>query len=51
LGVLDFMKRTTLIGADPAALAKIGPAAVQLAEAEGLGAHALSVALRLGSGR
>ncbi|MGE4217804.1 MAG: histidinol dehydrogenase [Alphaproteobacteria bacterium] len=48
LGVLDFMKRTTLVGCDPAGLGRIGPAAVALAEAEGLGAHALSVAVRLG---
>ena len=48
LGVLDFMKRTTLVGCDPAGLGRIGPAAVALAEAEGLGAHALSVAIRLG---
>ncbi len=47
LGVLDFMKRTTLLGCDASALATIGPAAVTLAEAEGLGAHGLSVALRL----
>jgi len=47
LGVLDFMKRTTLIGCDGAALQKIGDAAVTLAEAEGLEAHALSVRLRL----
>lgn len=47
LGVLDFMKRTSLIGCDEAALRRIGPAAVTLAESEGLGAHALSVALRL----
>jgi histidinol dehydrogenase len=47
LGVLDFMKRTTLIGCDQAALQKIGGYAVTLAEAEGLGAHALSVQLRL----
>ena len=47
LGVLDFMKRTSLAACDPAALARIGPAAVTLAEAEGLGAHALSVSIRL----
>ncbi len=47
LGVLDFMKRTTLLGCDGAALGRIGPAAVALATSEGLGAHALSVALRL----
>jgi histidinol dehydrogenase len=48
LGVLDFMKRTTLIDCSPAGIAAIGPSAVTLAEAEGLGAHARSVALRLG---
>ena len=48
LGVMDFLKRTTLVGCDAAALARIGPAAVTLAEAEGLDAHALSVAIRLG---
>jgi histidinol dehydrogenase len=47
LSVLDFMKRTSLLGCDPAALGAIGPAAVTLARAEGLEAHALSVALRL----
>jgi histidinol dehydrogenase len=51
LSVFDFLKRTTWIsslGAPPGALAAIGPAAVALAEAEGLGAHARSVAVRLG---
>ncbi len=47
LGLFDFLKRTTLLECDAPALAKIGPAAVTLAEAEGLDAHALSVALRL----
>jgi histidinol dehydrogenase len=47
LGVLDFMKRSSLLGCDARGLAAIGPAAVALAEAEGLGAHALSVSLRL----
>jgi histidinol dehydrogenase len=47
LGLYDFLKRTTLLGCDAPALRRIGPAAVTLAEAEGLGAHALSVALRL----
>ncbi len=47
LGVLDFMKRTTLIHCSPVGLAAIGPAAVTLAAAEGLGAHARSVAIRL----
>ncbi|KPF86361.1 histidinol dehydrogenase [alpha proteobacterium AAP38] len=48
LNVLDFMKRTTLVGCTPESLARIGPAAVSLANSEGLGAHALSVAIRLG---
>ncbi len=47
LGVLDFMKRSSLIGCDAAGLGRLGPAAVRLAEAEGLGAHALSIAVRL----
>ena len=47
LSVLDFMKRTTLVRCTSDSLARIGPAAVTLAEAEGLGAHALSVAVRL----
>ena len=50
LGVSDFLKRTSLVACTPASLAALGPAAVTLAEAEGLGAHALSVALRLGRG-
>jgi histidinol dehydrogenase len=49
LNVLDFMKRTSLVRCDPASLAAIGPAAIRLAEAEGFGAHALSVAIRLGA--
>jgi histidinol dehydrogenase len=48
LGLFDFLKRTTLLACDRAALGRIGPAAVTLARAEGLDAHALSVALRLG---
>jgi histidinol dehydrogenase len=47
LSVLDFMKRTSFIQMGPDGLAKIGPAAIALAEAEGLPAHALSVRLRL----
>jgi len=50
LSVFDFLKRTTFVGADAAALQQVGPAAVALAEAEGLHAHARSVALRLGQG-
>ncbi len=47
LSVLDFLKRTSLVRCSAEALAKIGPAAVTLATAEGLGAHALSVQIRL----
>ncbi|MFV1920429.1 histidinol dehydrogenase [Sphingomonas sp. MJ1 (PH-R8)] len=47
LSVLDYMKRTSFLGLDAAALGRIGPAAVTLAEAEGLPAHARSVAIRL----
>ena len=48
LSVLDFMKRTSFLQCDAAALGAIGPAAVALADAEGLPALARSVALRLG---
>ncbi|CAI9411060.1 Histidinol dehydrogenase [Pleomorphomonas sp. T1.2MG-36] len=47
LGVLDFMKRTSLLKVPPAALKQIGPAAITLAEVEGLGGHARSVSIRL----
>ena len=47
LSVLDFMKRTSIIGCDEAAVAKLGPAAARLADAEGLPAHAKSVRVRL----
>ncbi len=47
LGVLDFMKRTSILGCDADALNAIGPAAITLAEAEGLEAHARSIAIRL----
>ena len=47
LGVMDFLKRTTLAGLTPAALAALGPAAERLATAEGLQAHALSIRARL----
>jgi histidinol dehydrogenase len=50
LGVLDFMKRTTIVACDADSLARIGPAAVTLAETEGLGAHAASVSIRLNRG-
>ncbi|PJG48263.1 histidinol dehydrogenase [Sphingobium sp. LB126] len=47
LSVLDFMKRTSFLSLTPESIDAIGPAAVALAEAEGLPAHAASVALRL----
>jgi len=50
LSVFDFLKRTTLVRCDAASLARIGPAAIRLAQAEGLDAHALSVSIRLSKG-
>ena len=47
LSVFDFIKRTSWVKASDAALHEIGPAAVLLAEAEGLTAHARSLAMRL----
>ena len=47
LNVLDFMKRTTLLKCDAEGLRAIGPAAITLGRAEGLDAHADSVAIRL----
>ena len=47
LGVLDFMKRTSLLKCGPEQLRALGPAAIALGEAEGLAAHARSVAIRL----
>ena len=47
LSVLDFMKRTTLLSLDARAMATLGPDAITLAEAEGLDAHARSIAARL----
>jgi histidinol dehydrogenase len=47
LGVLDFMKRTSILRCGPDQLAALGPAAIALGEAEGLAAHARSVAIRL----
>jgi len=47
LGVADFLKRTSLVSCTPEALAELAPAALALAEAEGLGAHGRSVSIRL----
>ena len=46
LGVLDFMKRTSILKCGPDQLRVLGPAAIALGEAEGLDAHARSVAMR-----
>ena len=50
LSVFDFIKRTSLVRCSPEAFARLGPATVVLAEAEGLPAHARSAAIRLGHG-
>lgn len=47
LSVLDFMKRTSILKCGPEQLRALGPAAIALGEAEGLSAHARSVAIRL----
>jgi len=47
LGVLDFMKRTSLLKCGPEQLRALGPAAIVLGQAEGLSAHARSVSIRL----
>jgi histidinol dehydrogenase len=51
LSVLDFLKRTTLLACEPRTLAALGPDAIVLAEAEGLEAHARSIAARLNERR
>jgi histidinol dehydrogenase len=48
LGVLDFMKRTSILRLSEKSLAALGPAAMTLAKVEGLDAHRRSVAIRLG---
>ncbi len=47
LGVLDFVKRTSILKLGPEQLSALGPAAIALGEAEGIDAHARSVAIRL----
>ncbi len=47
LGVLDFMKRTSILKCSPESLRALAPAAIALGEAEGLDGHARSVAIRL----
>jgi histidinol dehydrogenase len=48
LSVQDFLKRTSLLKLDEKSLRRLAPAAIALAEAEGLGAHARSITIRLG---
>lgn len=47
LGVLDFLKRSSVVRCDAESLAALAPSAILLAEAEGLDAHALSLSIRL----
>jgi len=47
LGVRDFMTRSSIVRLDAQSLLTIGPAAMTLAEAEGLDAHARSISIRL----
>jgi len=47
LGVLDFLKRTSILGCDPASLAALSQAAVTLAEVEALDGHGRSISIRL----
>ncbi len=47
LGVLDFLKRSSILKLGPDALARLAPSAMTLAKAEGLEAHSRSVAIRL----
>ena len=46
--MLDFVKRSSILKCSPASLKALGPAAIRLAQAEGLDGHARSVAIRLG---
>ncbi|MGH6873617.1 MAG: histidinol dehydrogenase [Aestuariivirgaceae bacterium] len=47
LGVVDFMKRTSILKTGSEALPELGRHAIRLARAEGLEAHARSIAIRL----
>ncbi|GAB4173336.1 MAG: histidinol dehydrogenase [Roseiflexaceae bacterium] len=50
VNVDDFRKVISLVGLNEAALRRIGPAAIRIAQAEGLTAHAAAVQARLASG-
>ena len=47
LGVLDFMKRTSILGCDPTSLSALSEAAVTIAEVEALHGHGQSISIRL----
>jgi len=47
LGVLDFMKRTSILGCDPSSLSALAGPAVTIAEVEALDGHARSISIRL----
>jgi histidinol dehydrogenase len=47
LSVLDYMKRTSVLRCTPENLKVLGPAAIRLADVEGLDGHGRSVAIRL----
>ncbi|MEX2632116.1 MAG: histidinol dehydrogenase [Tistlia sp.] len=51
LSVLDFMKRSSVIACDADSLRRLAPSAIALARAEGLDAHARSIAIRLNQAR
>jgi histidinol dehydrogenase len=51
LSLYDFLKRTSIVKCDAESFARLAPATVALAEAEGLPAHARSAAIRMGQGR
>jgi len=51
LSLYDFLKRTSIVKCDAESFARLAPATIALAEAEGLPAHARSAAIRLGQGR
>ncbi len=51
LGVYDFIKRSSVIGAGPRTLARLGPTVAKLARLEGLDAHARAVERRLEASR
>jgi histidinol dehydrogenase len=47
LGVLDFVKRTSILGCDPSSLSALADAAVTIAEVEALAGHGRSISIRL----